>query len=155
MYNDLLAFAKTLHYCHEDAEDNVGMVMQRFMEKEGEYKKEDLKRLLFTSVKNNFINTYRMKQRRVMLEFREDILIEKHGPDRADINVVLKDILDAMLELRPELRDVIQMRADGYKYDEISVKTGVVMGTAKARLFKARTILKKKLDINDKKKSDL
>lgn len=149
-YDDMMAFAVSLHRNIDDARDNVQGVVLKFMEKEGDYKECDLHRLLLTSVRNSFINSYRIKKTRTFVELDA---CRDRTDSQTDIEIMMKDILNAMMDLRPELQSIIQMRIDGYKYEEISEETGVVMGTTKARLFKARCLLKKNLGIDGKKKN--
>lgn len=143
LYDEMLAFATSLHNNVDDAYDNVQTVVLRFIEKEGKYEINDLKPLLMISIKNNFINEYRKKYNKTFI----DISQMRGGTTySADESSLINDIINEIADLQPELSVLIRMRVEGYKYDEIKRKTGVKMGTLKNRLFQAKMILKEKLD---------
>jgi len=55
-----------------------------------------------------------------------------------------QDIFDAMKELPPEQRELIEMKdVHGFSYEEIAAMTGLKDGTIKSRLNRGRTSLKK------------
>jgi RNA polymerase sigma factor (sigma-70 family) len=59
-------------------------------------------------------------------------------------NMSYKEIIDAIRELSPSYRTVINLFiVDGFSHEEIADKMGIAVGTSKSNLYKARQQLKK------------
>ena len=160
-YDDMLNFAIALHKHREDAEDTVQHVVMKFLEKDGRYEIEDLKKILMTAIKNRWRDLGRHNVRYVDVapcsKGRGNYFNHNghHQSDTAksdnrevnttDSYAMVMDIEDAVSSLQPELAKVIRLRIQGYQYDEIAKKLHYPMGTIKAHIFKARFELRKKM----------
>jgi RNA polymerase sigma factor (sigma-70 family) len=97
----------------------------------------------FTIMKNTFINNYRRNLRyRVIADTADTTLILNH---KSKSNVISPDSvyqakeLNVLIDsLENKFRIPFRMHLEGYKYNEISVKLGLKIGTVKSRIFYAR-----------------
>ncbi|SER03882.1 RNA polymerase sigma factor [Neolewinella agarilytica] len=101
-------------------------------------------------IRNVFISDYRRtKRRREILAqyglptgFSSDLTVTNKGTDLLEAEEVTM-----LIEQLPCIyREVFLMHFQGLTYEEIAQRSQVPLGTVKSRLFKARSILKKKLN---------
>jgi RNA polymerase sigma-70 factor (ECF subfamily) len=79
----------------------------------------------------------------------EDIWLEDKGKS-ADQSLLYKELINQVKKLPPAYRIVFNMYViDGFTHQEIASQLGVVVGTSKSNLFKARAILQEYLKKND------
>ncbi|MBD3232626.1 MAG: sigma-70 family RNA polymerase sigma factor [candidate division Zixibacteria bacterium] len=70
-----------------------------------------------------------------------------HNPERDYRSKIKRNLIQEAIEaLPPKYREVIELRhQEERSYEEIALKLDVPVGTVKARIFRARELLKKKL----------
>jgi RNA polymerase sigma-70 factor (ECF subfamily) len=62
-----------------------------------------------------------------------------------DYGMRVQDVREALQELSPEQREVIELRADGLSFPEIAVRQAVPVGTVRTRIHHARKKLQKSI----------
>jgi len=136
---DLRRFAISLSKNPDKADDLVQATMEKacihWNESPG---KEELRRWLFTVLKNRHIDDCRRvgRQRAVPLEESQIALPQAAAQDA---HLSLKETLSKVRGLRPEERRVMTMSAlDGMPHTEIAKRLGIRVGTVKSRLSRAR-----------------
>ena len=154
----LKTFAYHLTFDDDDAEDLVQetyMKAYRFIDKYQEG--TNAKAWLFKILKNAYINQYRKKVKRpTKVDFEE--IISYHDSDdksstsyldlREEIfeNIMGDEITTAINNLPIDFRTVVLLcDVEGFTYEEISKIIDVPIGTVRSRLFRARNILKDRL----------
>lgn len=155
----LKTFAYHLTYNDEDANDLVQetyMKAYRFLDKY--IPGTNAKAWLFKILKNAFINEYRKKSKRpTKVDFQE--IISYHDTDdnskteyfdlREEIfaNMMGDEVTIAINSLPIDFRSVVLLcDVEGFTYEEISKIIDVPIGTVRSRLFRARNMLKEKLE---------
>ncbi len=133
-----------------DAEDLIQETMFKAFSNENKFSQgTNLKAWLFTIMKNIFINDYRKKVKQNTVVDTTDNLYYINSStvigNTGERNFVMRDIQQALLQLSPEFRVPFMMYFNGYKYNEISEKLNLPLGTVKSRIFFARKDLKKLL----------
>jgi RNA polymerase sigma factor (sigma-70 family) len=97
----------------------------------------------FTIMKNTFINNYRRNLKyRVVADTADTTYILNH---KSKSNVISPDSvyqakeLNVLIDnLETKFRIPFRMHLEGYKYNEISMKLGLKIGTIKSRIYYAR-----------------
>ena len=155
----LKTFAFHLTYNDEDANDLVQetyMKAYRFIDKyiEG----TNAKAWLFKILKNAYINEYRKKAKQPnRVDFEDFINYHNTEDDRVtgyhDLreeifkNMMGDEVTMAVNSLPIDFRTVILLcDVEGFTYEEISKIIDVPIGTVRSRLFRARNMLKEKLE---------
>lgn len=111
----------------------------------------NLKAWMYTIMKNTFLSNYQKKMRRKTYVDTTDNLyfinsnVGGYSPDLADTAVNMNEIQTAINALAPQYRIPFEMHFTGFKYEEISEKLDIPLGTVKNRIFIARQELKEKL----------
>ena len=112
---------------------------------------------LFRILKNTFINDYRKRKNRpTQVDYEESVLFhqENDSPFSGSLDLQ-EDMFSAMLgdevtlameSLKVDFRIVILLSdIEGFSYEEIAEIINVPIGTVRSRLFRARNMLKEKL----------
>ncbi|MTH97472.1 RNA polymerase sigma factor [Roseibium sp. RKSG952] len=89
-----------------------------------------------------------LKKRQKLARHKEDICIEdcviSDGKDTAESIIRQRDLAEALGQLKPELRAVVELTYyNGYLYTEISDILGCPVGTVKTRMMTARKHLRR------------
>lgn len=100
-------------------------------------KTENIKGYIYQTIKNTFLDVKRHNQ-----------VVRNYNPPKTNCHI--QTSLDCTLRgkvkaLPRELRKYIWLLAMGYKYEEISNITHNPIGTVKAKIHRARTMIKKSL----------
>ncbi len=94
---------------------------------------------------NVVLGHLRAAGRRPQLESFDPLLVHHHGSARQQPPSVL-DLEKAISNLPPRARTVFVLHdVEGYKHNEISRLAGMAVGTSKAQLSRARSLLRKAL----------
>lgn len=115
----------------------------------------NLKAWIFTIMKNTFINNYRRKMREnTMIDGTQELYYINLPSDKGSIspesNYAEREIIKAVESLESEYREPFKLHVEGFKYEEISDKLNLKLGTVKSRIFFARQKLMSTLkDFND------
>lgn len=140
----LYAFAFRLTKDEEDAQDLLQETAYKAFKYRGMYQpKTNLRAWLMTIMRNTFINNYRQKKRRQILNDTtgNDFLIDsgRHSIRNAgESNVTTEEITQLIDQLEDWLKIPFLMYLQGYKYDEIADNMEIPLGTVKSRIFFAR-----------------
>lgn len=110
----------------------------------------NLKAWLYTIMKNIFINNYRRRVRRKMVD---ELPVEEAplnqtqnaSPNLALQNMAIEDMLTAIETLKVEYKTPFMMHFNGFKYHEIAEHLSLPIGTVKSRLHFARRVLQRDL----------
>ncbi len=120
----------------------------------------NLRAWLYRILTNTYINTYRAKQRRPVVEDVEDVEelylfrhlhdstgIESTSAEDAVLDAMTDDSIKAALESLPDAFRIAVLLADveGFSYAEIAEITEVPIGTVMSRLHRGRKALQKAL----------
>lgn len=155
----LKTFAYHLSYNEDDANDLVQetyMKAHRFIDKY--IPGTNAKAWLFKILKNAYINEYRKKSKRPNRVDFEDIVSYQNSDDSSNTkyldlrqeifeNMMGDEVTIAINSLPIDFRTVILLcDIEGFTYEEISKIIDVPIGTVRSRLFRARNMLKEKLE---------
>jgi len=154
----LHSFAFHLCYNEEDAADLVQETFLkafRFIDKFEEG--TNAKAWLFKILKNAYINQYRKDARQPSMVDYDEVAVyqeEEEGQSTSYFDL-REEIFDQMMgdevstalnALPEEFRTVIWLcDIEGFSYEEIAKITDIPIGTVRSRLFRARNMLKEKL----------
>lgn len=147
-------FALCLKYSKtkQSAEDNLQDAFITIFDKIDQYKfKGSFEGWMKRIVINTSLQTYREKN---VLN-----LVEENYPDEVEVEIDEDDLsLDFLLKIIQALPERYRMVfnlyvLDGYSHKEISGMLGIVEGTSKSNLSRARLILKEKIELNQQKKT--
>ena len=142
--NTLRAFSLKLTGDMADAEDLYQDTAMRIISNADKFQPNtNFKAWAVTIMRNVFINNYRKKTRRSIIldQTSNNYYINSgEGMERNDGegNVAYGELLKMVNRLPEEFRVPFWMAYQGYKYDEISERLDVPLGTVKSRIFFAR-----------------
>jgi len=148
---NMYSFALLLTSNRCDAEDLVQETTLRVLNNRGKYVDNvNFKGWALTIMRNIFINNYRKDLRsQTVIDHTGDL---HHLNVSADSNrenpeetLTVKEIRMTISCLSDELKIPFSMYLDGYKYNEISDKLALPLGTVKSRIHFARRELKQNL----------
>lgn len=144
----LRAFAMMLTRDRSAGEDLVQDTVLRALDKSEHYTLgTNLRAWLYTIMRNQFINGLRRRQREKLTDIDDDLLDNLDAVVANQEHVlVLKDLMRAMGELRPEQREALHLViADGLSYDEVAQVCNCPVGTVRSRIARARRELEVRL----------
>lgn len=142
--NSLRAFSLKLTGDSMDAEDLFQDTTLRIIANADKFMPNtNFKAWAVTIMRNIFINNYRKKMRRGIVYDKTDNNYYINSGDRiiqneGETNMNYKELLRMVNSLPDDFRIPFWMAYQGYKYDEISKKLEVPLGTIKSRIFFAR-----------------
>lgn len=96
---------------------------------------------LYTIMRNLFVNNYRKRSFHTCPLETED-LIKDHTENQGESNMRIEGIRAALRRLPRQYYQPFTMYLDGYKYNEITERLLIPLGTIKNRIHVARQILK-------------
>jgi len=147
MYN----FAVMLTANRYDAEDLLQETTLKALDNKDKYvDNANFKGWVLTIMRNIFINNYRKELRsQVILDHTGDLVkYNVSGSSRwenPEETITLKEIKFIINSLNDDLKTPFSMYLDGYRYNEISDKLALPLGTVKSRIFFARRELQRNL----------
>ena len=145
--NDLFRYAKRLTNNSEDSNDLIQDTFLKAIIHQNKYQKEtNFKAWVFTILKNSFINEYRRKRKvNSFIDVTPDLfhinLIHEKGFISPESVYNEKELLAFIDQLDEKIRIPFQMYIEGFKYEEISERLKIKLGTIKSRIFFARKTL--------------
>ena len=148
---NMYSFAMMLTANRYDAEDLLQETTLKVLDNRDKYVDNvNFKGWVLTIMRNIFINNYRK-------ELRSQIIIDRTG-DLLKLNVTensrwenpeetftINEIKFIINSLSDDLKGPFSMYLDGYKYNEISDKLKLPLGTVKSRIYFARQELQRNL----------
>ena len=147
MYN----FAMMLTANKDDAQDLMQDTTLKALDNHDKYVDNvNFKGWVLTIMRNIFINNYRKVIRsQTVIDKTEDLyhlnLSQDSGFDTPEGAFTIKEIQQAIGNLNHDLKMPFSLFLAGYKYNEISEKLKLPLGTVKSRIFFARQELQKSL----------
>lgn len=144
----LNAFAYNLTKNQEDAKDLYQETAFRAISNKEKFRPgTNFKAWSFTIMKNIFINNYRKKMKKnTIIDTTDNMYFINSGATMIDNDAgrnILMDELQGMIKsLDESIKTPFMMHYTGFKYQEISDKLELPLGTVKSRIFFARKALK-------------
>lgn len=148
---NLLNFAYILTSNRDDAYDLLQDTTLKVLDNEDKYiDNANFKGWAFTIMRNIFINNYRKNARAAtVIDKSEDLyqlnLPQDSGLETPEGALAATEINEVINSFSDDYRVPFSLHLAGYKYAEISDKTGLPLGTVKSRIFFARQRLQKAL----------
>ncbi|MEM1328800.1 MAG: RNA polymerase sigma factor [Bacteroidota bacterium] len=149
----LYAFAMKLTRNSADADDLMQETAVRAYSNRDKFQMgTNFKSWTTTIMRNTFINRYRMKRRRNLVDGPlEDhtYAIESNTVSNGSESVMMMQELRKILDqIKPKYRIPFLMHYQGYEYQEIAKEMNIPIGTVKSRLYTARQQLTKLIQAN-------
>ena len=147
----LYSYALSMTCNKEEAEDLLQDTTLRALDNSEKFAANtNFKAWVFTLMKNVFINNYRkmVREHKYVVEDGELYCFNLPGEDgfsSPESAQSLNDIMAAVNSLEEELKSPFTLHVLGYKYNEISEKLNIPIGTVKSRIFGARKVLMNQL----------
>jgi len=139
----LYAFAMKLTRSKSDADDLLQeTVIRAYSNREKFEIGTNFKSWITTIMRNTFINDYRTKKRRNLVDGSLDdhsYSIESNiVPNNSESNLMMEELSKILETVKPKYRIPFLMYYKGYEYQEIATEMNLPIGTVKSRLFTAR-----------------
>lgn len=151
LQGNLLSFAYQLTSNREEAEDLLQDTTLKALDNQDKYVDNvNFKGWIFTIMRNIFINNYRQTVRKAtVIDQTEDLyhlnVCQDSGFTTPEGSYAVKEISSVINSFEDDLRQPFNMFVAGYKYNKISEKLGLPLGTVKSRIFMARKCLREQL----------
>ncbi|HLR00825.1 MAG TPA: RNA polymerase sigma factor [Sphingobacterium sp.] len=138
---------------HQDALDLVQETLLKSLSNFHNYDgHSNIKGWLYVILRNTFINHYH--KNKYERKFKCNLEVAEYATTRksnigfytAYSKLELEDIMREVNKLPEDYFTPFMMHYRGYKYQEISEKSQLPLGTIKTRIHKARNLIKKKLE---------
>jgi RNA polymerase sigma-70 factor (ECF subfamily) len=150
----LLGFAFSLTKDKEEANDLFQETAFKAYKNKSQFiPKTNIKAWMMTIMRNTFINNYRRNKRRlhlnesqneyVLTQQQEGISIGNEGERK----IYIEELMKMIENLEVWLKIPFKMYLQGYKYEEIAQELDAPLGTIKSRIFIARKILRKEVNL--------
>lgn len=145
---NLMSFAMKLTLNKEEAHDLVQDTTLKALNNEEKYvENTNFKGWMLTIMRNIFINNYRKSTREnTMIDSTEDLyhlnLRQDSGLETPEGAYATNEISMILGKFPADYREPFSLHIAGYKYEEISEKLGMPLGTVKSRIFFTRTRLR-------------
>ncbi|MDT8856811.1 RNA polymerase sigma factor [Paracoccaceae bacterium Fryx2] len=139
----LRRYALSLTGSLHDADDLVQDCLVRALTRRSQYESgTQLRRWLFTILRNIMIDSHRQRQRRGPHESLTEAHATASHAARQDDHMELIEIVGKLGQVRPCDRAVLRLSViDGLSQKEIAERMGVAVGTIKSRLSRTRQFL--------------
>jgi RNA polymerase sigma-70 factor, ECF subfamily len=141
---ELKRYARSLVKGKEDIDDLLQDTYLKALRYKSEFRDNtNLRAWLYTILKNTFVNGYRSKKMHgELVDVTPDLHFINTVGNKGDISPEShyqeKELWSLIEGLPVNLRESFKMHIEGYKYEEIAEKLGVLLGTIKSRIFLAR-----------------
>jgi RNA polymerase sigma-70 factor (ECF subfamily) len=151
MQENMFNFAMLLTANRCDAEDLLQETTLRVLDNQEKYVDNiNFKGWVLTIMRNIFINNYRKVLRsHIVIDQTEDLhhlnISLNAKSENPEESMSIKEITFIINSLNDDLKIPFIMFLDGYKYNEISDKLALPLGTVKSRIFFARKMLQRDL----------
>lgn len=133
--------ARRFYYNEDRIEDSVQDCVYDILRKYQRYDKandNDLKNLIYSVIKNNYIDQYRKWQKNKVSTIEVSEYNDISNTDCTDSLVRVNEIKAMLKRLKPKERVIMQMLTLGYAYKDIVEQLGIPMGTVKATIHYIR-----------------
>ena len=146
-YKDVYTYIYSL--CHDASlsEDLASEVFLEVVKSITTFRgQSDIKTWLFTIARRRWYTHLRGKKRQVQTESIHDLYDTAELGTTDDVNEVEEMIHELLSGESALVRDVVQMRIDGYSYYEIAAKHQISESSARVVYFRAKAKIKKHLE---------
>ncbi len=147
----LMNFALKLTKDEEAARDLVqDTALKAFKYRKMYQKGTNMGAWLMTIMRNTFINDYRKRKRRQILNDSTSnnyLLNSGNGSvhNTGELRVAVEEVQNVLTDIEDWARIPLLMHVEGYKYDEIAQELDIPLGTVKSRIYFARKQLRSRL----------
>ena len=144
MQGNLLSFALKLTTNREEAHDLVQETTLKALNNEEKFvDNTNISGWMMTIMRNIFINNYRKRVREnTVVDVTEDLyhlnVSQDSGIDTPDGAFAASEISSILASFPEDYRKPFSMHVAGYKYEEISERLSMPLGTVKSRIFFTR-----------------
>lgn len=148
MQGNLLSFALKLTLNRDEANDLVQDTTLKALHNQDKFvDNANFKGWMLTIMRNIFINNYRKSAREnTIVDTSEDLyqinVSQDSGLETPDGAFAMSEITSVIEKFPDDFRKPFSMHVAGYKYEEISEKLGMPLGTVKSRIFFTRKRLR-------------
>ncbi len=148
---NLFSFALKLTLNEEEAHDLVQDTMLKALDNESKFvDNANFSGWMMTIMRNIFINNYRKRVREnTVVDATEDLyhlnLSQDSGVETPDCAYAAGEISSILNGFPADYRNPFSMHIAGYKYEEISERLNMPLGTVKSRIFFTRKRLRELL----------
>lgn len=148
MQRNLLSFALKLTLDEEEAHDLVQDTTLKALDNEAKFTDDtNFSGWMMTIMRNIFINNYRRRIREnTVIDTTDDLyhlnLAHDSGVQSPDGAYAAGEISAILNGFPADYRNPFSMHVAGYKYEEISARLGMPLGTVKSRIFFTRKRLR-------------
>jgi len=148
MQGNLLSFAMKLTLNRDEAHDLVQDTTLKALSNEEKFvDNANFKGWMMTIMRNIFINNYRKSVREnTVVDTSEDLFrlsVPQHpGSETPDNAYSITEISSIIASFPDDYREPFSMHIAGYKYEEISERLSMPLGTVKSRIFFTRKRLR-------------
>ena len=148
---NLFSFALKLTLNEEEAHDLVQDTMLKALDNESKFvDNANFSGWMMTIMRNIFINNYRKRVREnTVVDATEDLyhlnLSQDSGVETPDAAYAAGEISSILNGFPADYRNPFSMHIAGYKYEEISERLNMPLGTVKSRIFFTRKRLRELL----------
>ncbi len=148
MQGNLLSFAMKLTLNSDEAHDLVQDTTLKALNNEEKFvDNANFKGWMMTIMRNIFINNYRKSAREnTIIDTSEDLyrlnVPQDSGMETPDNAYSVSEISSIIAGFPEDFRQPFTMHVAGYKYEEISEKLSMPLGTVKSRIFFTRKRLR-------------
>lgn len=148
---NMLNFALMLTSNKDDAQDLMQDATLKVLDNQEKFVDNvNFKGWVLTVMRNIFINNYhKVVRTQTVVDQGVDLynldVVNESGFDSPDGAYHIQEITKVIESLNDELKIPFSMYVSGYKYNEISEKLNLPLGTVKSRIFFARQELQKSL----------
>lgn len=151
LQENMMNFALQLTANREDAQDLLQDTTLKVLDNQDKYVDNvNFKGWVLTVMRNLFINNYhKVVRTQSILDQNADLynldIMNESGFNSPDASYQLGEINQAIENLTDDLRVPFSLYLSGYKYQEISDRLSLPLGTIKSRIYFARKELQDKL----------
>ncbi len=151
LQDNMMNFALMLTANKEDAQDLLQDTTLKVLDNQDKFVDNvNFKGWVMTVMRNIFINNYhKVVRTQSIIDQGADLynldVLNDSGFDSPDGSYQIQEITKAINSLNEDLKVPFSLHLSGYKYDEISNRLSIPLGTVKSRIFFARQELQKEL----------
>lgn len=151
MQGNLLSFALKLTLDKEEAHDLVQDTTLKALDNQEKFAEDtNLGGWMLTIMRNIFINNYRKRSREnTVVDVTADLyhlnIAQDAGAETPDGAIAASEISSILASFPSDYRNPFSLLMAGYKYEEISDKLQMPLGTVKSRIFFTRKRLRELL----------
>ncbi|MEG3659928.1 sigma-70 family RNA polymerase sigma factor [Arenibacter palladensis] len=138
LYGPVLAYTKTLTNSHDKAKDIVQNCFIILWQKRPDLiESPTLKRFLFTTAYNSFVDLYRKDQRKntILDDIKYSMAYEHTNEENGNVEIKIKKLKMVIQQLPPKCQQILLLnKRDGLKYKEIALRLDISVKTVESQM---------------------